>query len=174
MLNQQQIDSISTEVRTAQIVAFGLMMGVLIFGVIVCVIVPWADVHSRVTILTAVGLFAAMSMIVMSFVLPRVISASAAQATAAQLRSTDAKAIDERSIKGLAGQFQTTNIIRMAMLEGAAFLNLVLFFVDKSLIELVMAAICLLLLIVGFPSSNRIIGWIENHMDQVQDHVRAG
>ena len=174
MLNQQQIELVTPGIRTTQIISFGLIMGVLFFGIVVSVIVPWQNVHSNVTILTAVGLFAALSMIVMSAVLPRVIGASAARVTADQLKTANSKSFDEQGIKTIVGQVQAANIVRMAMLEGAAFLNLILFFVDKSLIGLIAGGICLLLLMIGFPTGNRMIGWIENFMDQVQDYKRMG
>jgi MFS family permease len=174
VLNQKQIEWATPGVRTTQIISFALIMGVLIFGIIVSVIVPWKDVHSNFTIMAIVGLFAALSMTAFSAVLPRIISSSAAKANANEMRAADTKSFDEQGIKAIVNQVQSTNIVRMAMLEGAAFLNLVLFFVDKSVIGLVVAGICLLLLIIGFPTGNRLIGQIENQLDLVQDHLRAG
>ena len=110
----------------------------------------------------------------MSAVLPRVIGASAARVTADKMKTASSKSFDGQGIKMIVGQVQAANIVRMALLEGAAFLNLVLFFVDKSQIGLIAAGICLLLLVIGFPTGNRMIGWIENYMDQVQDYKRMG
>ena len=172
MLNQHEIDSIETDFRNIKIINIALILSVLFFGIVISVIVPWNDVHSNITIFAAVGFFVALSMIVMSTVIPRIISASTAKATAGRMRAGEIKSFGEKGIKQFAGQFQVANIIRIAMLEGAAFLNLIFYFVDKSLIELVVAGICLLLLGIGFPTSNRVIGWIENHMNQIQDHMR--
>lgn len=174
MLKQEQIEVIESDIRIAKIIHLAMVVGVFFFGVVACAITPWEDAHWDVTIMSAIGLFAGLSMLALSVVAPRIVNATAAKVTADDLKTADKLSMGEKGIKKFAVQFQSSNIIRMALLEGAAFLNCAIFFIDKSLIALSVAGFCLLVLAIGFPTTNRFISWIENQMEQVQNNMRAG
>ena len=174
MLRQDQIDSIAPVIQTTQIINAALIMGLLVFGAVAATIVTWDDVHMNFTIMPVVGLLFALMGVGISVVVPRLIDVSAARTTAGQMKTGEHKSIGEKGIQRIAGQFQVRHIVQMALIEGAAFMNLLLFVIDHSLVALIVAGLCLMFLFVGFPSSNRIVNWTENQLERIQDHLREG
>ena len=173
MLKQDQIDSLSTNIRVAQIIAIALTVGVLVAGCVFASLVPWGETHTRLTVMAAVGVFFAISSAVLAMVLPRIIEASAARVAATEFKHSDGKTLSVQGLKTVAQQFQTTQIMKMAIIEGAAFLNILIFFIDKSQLALIAAGVCVLLLVFSFPTANKFISSVENQLDRIQENMRA-
>ena len=49
----------------------------------------------------------------------------------------------------------------MALLEGGAFLNAILFFIEKNMLTLCMAVFLIAMMAMFFPRKNSILSWIE-------------
>jgi hypothetical protein len=64
--------------------------------------------------------------------------------------------------------YQTRLIVRCALLEGAAFFQPIAYFVAGHPVSLVVAAVLFLLLVLQFPTVDRIRAWIDRQRDQVE------
>ena len=174
MLKQDQISALTNQIRNAQIIMAALILGVLGFAGVMIAIVPFQDLNQKISILVLVGLFVAVPAIGMSIVLPRVTGQGAAKTTADRLKHKNKTVDDPATILECANQFQIVTIMRGALLEGVCFLNVIVFFVDHSLVSLSVVGALVLLMAVSFPTTSRAIEWIENQLERVRDHSRSG
>ncbi len=134
-------------------------MGALTFGVVIFAIVDWDDVSSDLKMLTLFGAATAVSMYVLSFIIPMVMTSSANEASTDQglVSSVQDKDVDSAFQTYLSGQ-----IVHCAMLEGGIFLNLMVFMLDRSLISMVVAGLGFGILLVAFPSDSRILSRVTD------------
>ena len=156
MLTQEQIDKVQPQIRTIQVVCLALIMGTIMAGAVFATISDWQNVVSDFAPfpLVAVG-FAIMS-IAMSFIVPQTIFSAA-------LNSLGDTQGEERLQKILSGS-QSKTIVRFAILEGAAFLNFIAFYIEQNLLPLGAAAALLGLMIVLFPKRDWILHRIEENL----------
>ncbi len=144
-------------VLTCQIIVAALGMGVLTFVGFV-LFQGGVQINLVPTGTTLVGVFVALSAIVMSFVIPALISSlSAARLSGAQEPAGE-------TIHKLFTVFQTQLILGCTFLEGAAFLNVFLYQMSKSIFSLVAFAICVTLLLVRMPTKGKIQAWIAKRL----------
>lgn len=147
--------------RATQIVAGALMVGIITFGGVVAFLTLQGEQGLAVVpgLLTylAVGIFAVM--IVVSIALPQVTVAQAIRKIAAD------KPGDWR--KALVPVFLSKTVLSKAVLEGAAFCNLVVFLLERHWMTIAVVIVILMLMAVTFPSQTQFESWAE----QVQrDH----
>jgi len=146
-------------VLTSQILVAALSMGVITFA-------GFALFQNgfQITLLptgtTLIGVFVAVSAIVMSFVIPALIGNPSAS------RLSSAQEANGEVIKKLFAVFQVQLILGCALLEGAGFLNVVLYQVSRSIFSLVAVAICVTLLLVRIPTKGKIQSWIARRLSQ--------
>jgi hypothetical protein len=69
----------------------------------------------------------------------------------------------------LAGSAQITIIIKCALLEGAAFFNVVMFSIYGQAYNLVLAVVLLILILLHFPSKLRWERWLEDELRLIQE-----
>lgn len=158
--------------RIMQIIAGALIAGVLSFAGIATFIVfgqapvaqpggqpPVAVGGSEIVMYMAMA-FAAVA-VVMSFVVPNLISAAGVKGIAKMAQdgtSTGSKELFGR----LLGVAQTRMIIAMALVEGAAFFNLIAFIITKSLIPPAVVGALLLVMAIHFPTKFKLARWLED------------
>lgn len=138
--------------RVSQIVTGALIAGVVAMGV-----VTWVTAKGDAPALPVVSLVAAGFSgitVVMRFVIPAIMVAS-------QKGMLSGVAEQELPQK-LAGLYQTKTIVGMALLEGAAFFNLVAYMVDKQVWSYGIVTALLVLMAVTFPSQGQFESWVEN------------
>ena len=61
--------------------------------------------------------------------------------------------------------YTTQRIIALALLEAAAFFNLVAFMIEGQALSLVLAAVLLGCLLIGFPTPGRVAQWVDNQLE---------
>ena len=174
MLKQDEISALTVYVRTSQIITSALIIGVVTFMAITLLIVPIKDINQQLSIFALVGLLFALFAAAVSIIVPRIVRQGAARQLAEQLQGQKKLVDDQATILECGKHFQTSNVLRCALLEGACFLNLVFFMVDHSLVSMGVAAALILLIATGFPTSGRVVDWIEDQMERVRDAARSG
>jgi hypothetical protein len=144
-------------VLTSQIIVAALVAGCLFFLLIVLLIVPgklggW-DLGLDQP-MTCAALVVAFSVLAARIIVPGVI-------TTQMLRQLSRREAKEPDWKDLFGVYQTTLIIKAAMLEGATFLLLIMHMLERSPWTLGLAVVFLLLLLMHMPTPSRVDDWIE-------------
>jgi len=137
--------------RISQIIAGALMMGVVVFACVAFFIAKGDGPPFPVISLMAIG-FAAVAT-VMRFVMPAII----VNGGKAQLKQA---AADEKPMV-LAGLYQTKIIVVMAVLEGAAFFNLVAYMMEQQFWSYGAVAFLLGVMAISFPSQGQFESWAE-------------
>ena len=138
--------------RTAMIIAGALIQGVVIFAVVAYFIAKGEPAKSPMIALMGAGM--AVMMVVMRFVLPMVI------VNGAKARLKEASEAEQMS--QLAGLYQTKMIVGMAVLEGAAFFNLIAYIIEKQLWSYRVVAFLLAVMAISFPSQGQFESWAED------------
>ena len=165
-------------VRTGQIICGALMMGVLMFTLVVCVMrfgsagqqvdQPADQPRAESLLLPGVAAaFAAILLVVRMVVLPSVVRDGLKQ-TAAR------KPIEELRKIDLYGVYQTRMIVGCAMLEGAAFLNIIAFLMAGQIWTLGIVGLLLALMALMFPTIDKVDSWADEQLRQLRlDPPRA-
>ena len=152
-------------VLTSQIIVAALFAGCLFFLLTVFLIVPgklggW-DLGLGQP-MTCVALVVAFSILATRIIVPGVI-------TTQMLRQLAQREPKEPDWKDLFGVYQTTLIIKAAMLEGATFPLLIMHMLEHSPWTLALAAVFLLLLLMHMPTPLRVDDWIERQSAAVKE-----
>jgi hypothetical protein len=101
-------------------------------------------------------------MIVLSFVVPTLVERSTLEKVTRK-NEADAPGFEGWGADApeLLPAFMTGQIVRLAMLEGAAFLNLIAYMLEGKALSLAAAAVLVLLMIAAYPTEGRVRGWLE-------------
>lgn len=157
-----QFDS---QLRVMQIIATALMTGVLLFLGLVLVITKgniFGQGNPGIITLVAVG-FAGLA-IVNHVVIPGVI-------TKAQLNKLQSGGFGQQDFVGkdvwLLRIYQMRLIVALALLEGAAFFNLVAMMVENHLLAVIAVIVLLALMVIRFPTKTKVIWWVQDRMREL-------
>ena len=69
----------------------------------------------------------------------------------------------------LAGLYQISMIIRLALLEGATFFQLIIFHLEGLQVSLVLAIVLLAGIILLFPTRSRVESWIDKQQEKLDE-----
>lgn len=140
-----------TAIRTMQIIAGALMLGVVAFGGVVGMLLAGrAADDSSAQIISYVAAGASLLALVVVASVP----ASLGQ-------SVDPDAPAEAKERARCGAYQTRMIVRFAILEGVAMLNLVAALIEGQRFNLVIAGFMLLCMALLFPTRSRVESFIK-------------
>lgn len=164
MLNAEDEKKVLAALQVQRIIVFALSMGVLMFGFVVLLqkSLPPVGVQLAPWPLSPIAIFVAVSAIGMSFIVPQL------------LRQAKERAAEASSTKfspwQIAQQMQVEKIVGCALLEGAAFLNLVAVMMQPSMVNLGVAAFLWLLIVSRVPfSADQFLAEIQARLrDQAQ------
>ena len=137
--------------RICQIIAGALVTGVVVFATVAFVIAKGEPAKSPMISLMGAGM--AVMMVVARFIVPMVI----VNGGKPQLKQSSGD--EQRSL--LAGLYQTKMIVGMAVLEGAAFFNLMAYIMEKQFWTYGVVAFLLGVMAISFPSQGQFEGWAE-------------
>ncbi len=163
MLTDIQRDYLAKAVRTMQIIVAALAMGVIMFMAVVLTMLD--KIAARDPFITYIALGFAVLMFAGWIIVPGIVATQARRAMAGLPRDADI-------VGQLAGVFQTRLIIASAMLEGAAFFNLIASMLEGQYVGLVTAVVLLLIIISQFPTRHRLEVWITHELENI-DHMRV-
>lgn len=151
-------------VWTMQVICGGLMMGVMTFlGIAVFLHIEKGAQPAPATPIVA---YMAAGMAALTIIVRLVISSPVVKSGIKQI--TAIRPVNDIQKLDLYGVYQTKMIVSCALLEGAAFFNLVAFIIDGQLWTLGIVAVLLALMVVGFPTFERVDGWADDQLRQLQ------
>ncbi|MBX3398300.1 MAG: hypothetical protein KF873_06130 [Gemmataceae bacterium] len=178
MTEHEADDFLQKCVRQQRVIALALLGGPIIIGILFVALhftafegKPVAPDLPRIganSVLTFVASFVAVGAVVVSFILPNIHRRQTA--TNLARRSPAPSPADGPAL--LVG-WQTGNLVRMAMLEGAAVLGIVLFLVTGDFTCIAIAAILLAVQAAGLPSEPSVRGWLSQAQEELE-HARNG
>lgn len=150
------------EVRTIQIIAGALITGVLMFFGVVILISQGAVLgRGGPSLITIMGAGFAGVMIVAHLMLPSVIR----RAQMHQLSGQDVDNVTRESrISTLLPLYRTEMIVTFAVLEGAAFFNLIALLIDGHAASLIVVVLLLMMMLVKIPSKTRVTWWLQDRL----------
>ncbi len=151
-------------VRTMQIIALALIMGVVMFlGVVLVARAGKFDGEPNTMNFIAAGF--TFLMLVNHFVIPPIIiKTQLKQAIAAGMNQQQ----DHEKILTCCGVYQTQLIVGFAFLEGAAFSNLVAMMVEHSALLIAVVTLLLLLMVAKFPTRDKVKFWVQDKLRELQ------
>lgn len=184
--------NLSAQVRVMQIIVGALVTGILMFGGVATTIVmskgnpkniagavppnpvveaPLANqgLENGVApgpfgLPVVATLAAAMSvmMLLARFIIPSVMVQKSIQDMASR---TSVESLNKADFVPI---YQTTLIIASALLEGPALFNLIAFIIEQQIWSLGLAGVLALGMVAGFPTVDRVDGWTEEQLRNVQ------
>lgn len=179
-MSSERSAAVRRQVLSMQIILGGMAMGAIFFGAIVTsFLVKPAQWRAEAEIITLVALASASAAIPLSFVVPQFVVNAARQRiargqTPAQQPAQMPPQLAALGVDGpLLIVYQTAMIVGAALCEGAAFFSLIAAMMDRSLVALGIAAVCLLAILVRFPTVIRVENWLAaQHQAMEADRLR--
>ena len=153
-------------IRVMQIISVALMMGVLSFLLVVLVLTQGEVLGlKKPDIISLLAAGFGLVMFVNHLIIPGVIAKQQLKKTAENgLGGTDE---ESQSFK-VAGIYQTQLIVALAMLEAAAFFNLVAMLVEKNGLNLIVVVVLLSLMLMKFPTRTKVSWWVQDRLKELQ------
>jgi len=153
MLSDEQFQIVRPRLTVLQIIVGVMCGGVLMFALVTNLMSPWAQSAMDISMLPLLGAAASFFLMILSFVMPALVASSVPQ--------TESDDDRKPNLEQAAGVFMTGRIIRVALLEGICFLNLVVYLLEESWLSLIAVAIGLFLLFLAFPTARGMRRWLE-------------
>jgi hypothetical protein len=150
----------AVQVRTMQVIWFGLVMGATFYaGIVLFLGMPKQPDQPLVSY---IALAFAAGAVVMSLILPSVVGRQLANQA---LSSLPHDIPQETIMQSLMTAYQTRMIIALSILEGATFFVLVSYWIEGMWWTLVAAGILWLMLLARFPSPARVEEWCRSEYE---------
>ena len=150
--------------RSMQIIAAAWMLGVLVFlGMVLIITAGRIDGQPEMITMIAAGF--TFLMLVNHFVIPSIM-------VKAQLKQVVLSGIHQKSgeekIQGCCGIYQTQLIVGFALLEGAAFFNVVALMMEHCMISIALITLLLLVMAAKFPTRDKVSFWVQDKLRELQ------
>ncbi len=154
--------------RSMQIIAAVLPLGVVVFLVICLFLVQnngqgLAPPQNGVPVVSLIALILLAGTAPLAYLLPPLITRNIVQGIHAA-SSQQSGAFETAEAKLLPVK-QTTMIIALALLEGAAFLGCNAYLLEGQPLALVVVIVALLLMLIQFPTRTRVQAWLRRQTD---------
>ncbi len=151
--------------RVMRIIAVALMMGVLsFFGVVLVITQGEVFGQQGPTLITTIAAVFAGMMVVAHLVVPSVIAKTHLRMLNGNVQTNSSP---ENRIASLVSVYQVQLIVGLALLEGAAFFNLVALMLGKHVLSTVMVACLLFMMLLKFPTKTKVTWWIQDRMREL-------
>jgi hypothetical protein len=165
-------DRVRGHVRTMQIICGALAAGIVTFLVVVLVLNGAPDAAAEPGVLTFISAGFFLVMLVISFLVPRIIVQGQIKQIALGTWKPPQQLpagfdLSSESAKLLLA-YQTHMIVRLAMLEGAAFFALIAYLLEGHWLALCVGIAALALLLSQFPTRGRLENWADHARAQMQ------
>jgi hypothetical protein len=168
----------AAKLRTMQIIAAALLMGVLVFLFVVLYMVLVQNQGQPLgppQDLPLVSLIAAVILVLnapLVFVMPQILTQSSVKQIAAGTwkppQGVSGAGFDTDTDKLLAVK-QRTMLISLALIEGAAFCALIGFLLEGQYLALGVVGLAVILMLALFPSEGRVRAWLDQQLQRVAD-----
>ena len=166
MLSEAQRDQLARQLMTMRIITGALCAGVLFFAGIVLLI---GTREAEEPVLAFVALVLSVFSVLAAAIVPRMIgkrgqSVSAISPNAQPEESSSPGSDELRRVTHAMGIYQTRLIVSLALLEAAAFLNLVAYMLEGQAVNFAVAIVLLALMLIQFPSRTRTENWVAEEL----------
>lgn len=152
-LSREQADRLRPRIAQFRMVFYALLAGVVLFGVIVFLISGSADFTWPPSTLGMILAGISLPVLLQGLVLPGIFRKAATRDLSGS--------VDEK-VERLVGTWFASSLIGAAMVESAAFFNLIGYIIEPNMIHFALAGIAWLFMWAHFPSFNRTLDWIES------------
>jgi hypothetical protein len=172
MSSPHELANFSKRILTMQIIAAALALGAFFFLVIVLVVrsTGHAAQPPATPLLTYIGIGFAVMALAASMFVPQLIVAGGLKNIVRRKGSTTA----EDEIVSLCFLYQTSMIQGLALIEGAAFFQIIAYLIEGQAASLIAAAILLVLMVLQIPHRARVEAWIERQQVKMQEQSGFG
>ncbi|MDH3719329.1 MAG: hypothetical protein OES79_14515 [Planctomycetota bacterium] len=167
MLTDQQRDYLGQCTRRMQIIAGTLASSVVVFGVVVLVMRQGEPAESAVVSYVAIP-YTIACLVGSPIVAARVARMAQQSLVQGTLKPPPNAPTGSSDVGLLAGVYQTRLIIAAAIIEGAAFLNLVAYLLEGHVWTLAATVVLLFILLMQFPTTGRVENWVSDELESVQ------
>jgi hypothetical protein len=170
-------EEIARRVPLAQIIVGAMVVGTLALAAVAAVIGAGAEepvANDQVSVLTYIAVVVAVASILVRLVVPAAVMTRGRENIVrgnwdlAQEERAPASLVDFLKNTGDAGKlwllFLTRTVLSAAVLEGAAFVCLVAYFIDRSVLALALSVALIVGLALHFPTRGSVIHWIEDQL----------
>lgn len=160
-----QFKSPQSAVRIMQLVVLALMLGVMVFTGLVVFLnsLPLAGPKRGIPVaLPYFGIIGAIVNIVLRLVVPGFVTASIIKAAAQQNAERDITKLE------LYPAYFVGLIVGAALLEGAAFFNIVIALMTSQSWSFVVVGVLLVMMAATFPTMERVDNWAEEELRQLR------
>jgi hypothetical protein len=167
--------SLPARVRIMQIIAGALLLGVLSFlAVVLFIRSQQANAPPDIPIISLVGVAVLVSNIATALFVPPLVLQGGLRRLAGSRKPSRG---GEADTSGLLVLRQTTLILVLALLEGAAFLGIIAYLLEGSAIGLGVAGVAVLVMLFHFPTEDRVRSWVrqqEQRLTNMRLEASAG
>jgi hypothetical protein len=174
MLSGDQCEHVKSLVRPMQIIVFALFTGLLSFLVVIVTMrlgQQPAGQPAHQPFVSYIALIAAFVAPVAGWLVPQMIASSMPQAVVDGKLAANAAmahvAEEMKPLHSLVATYQTTLIVRCAILEGAGFFNGVAYLFERQQMNAIAAVALAVLILIQFPTSGRLVSWVEGELNTI-------
>ncbi len=151
-------------VRVLKLITFAMVLSVLVFMGVTLAMNEGA-IDGEAEIVSWVGLGMACLMTVNHLVVPNIVAKAASNRVNAQeIRNAD----EAKKFSLVFPAFQIRHIVASAMLEAAAFMNLVFYLLTAYVGNLAAAAVLVVLIAIRFPSVSAVEFWVQDRTREIE------
>lgn len=181
MLTERQRAHLKLAVRTMQVIVGALAAGVLTFVGVVLAVVRGGVIGGQLQqepLITHVAAGFAVVAAVLWGIVPGLITSRMRQAIAggnkSPLTTKLSNAAEVRDVAPLTVAYQSRLIVGAALLEGAAFFNLIVYMLEQQPLSLVAAGVLLLIMLTQIPTVSRLEAWVESELSTIEQLRQMG
>jgi hypothetical protein len=176
MSTDQDRDPIDQAVFLLRIIHVVMSLGILMFLVVAVLVMRHGEVFGKdpwsvTTPMTMIAVIFAAMAIVAHVVVPNLAVNAQRRALARGTKAGDAGPSDAEALMAL---FTNQVIIGTAIIEGAALLNTVVYFLEGAAVPLLLAVLLLGILLSRIPSRDAMTTWLGEQVLQLQEERQIG
>jgi hypothetical protein len=179
MLSASQREYIGKMIRTMQIIVLALSFGAFAFLIVATVVTPEGQPagQERKLLLSYIAIPFTVAVLAAWLAVPRMIAGRFRNSMAAGKHVETAPigpdvTDEQRQVHPFLAVYTTKLIIACALLEGAAFFNIVSYFLERQSWNLLIGLVMLLMILAHFPTASRVSSWVEDELREI-DRVRS-
>ena len=163
---------LAKSIVTLQIITLALLFGVINIAVILVAVTMFSGdvkLSSELDVLTIVAMAFAIMVTIAAAIVPGIVRRQGAPFAAEAARQRDdanSPVVDPSKPmsppeKQMFAVYQTSHIIKAALLEGGAVMASIIFVTNTSIICIAIAVVLMVLLASIFPTTGRVVAWME-------------
>lgn len=172
MLSNKQTEELAPKIKVMQIILGGLFLGTLFPLIVFWIMRDDPKFTSEFGILPLIGAVMAGSCFFASFAMKMIQSKQAVKALAKDIPQKGESS--DGLINKAMNLCQTNMIICSALIEGATFFNVLIFFLEGSVLSLGISILGLALIGIQFPFFNKVISSVEWLVESAKDESKLG